>query len=154
MTITHQAPSLVEKAETVQVRFTLRLRDQRSMWMQDGCKVYMDSYMTSDGSCFMVSWTIFKNHLLEVSPTQNQETMALRTLTNIDLFYFIMCEDPHEYKNHQNSIWLKDPVTYDFTLHLRVRDHNTWLWRCVGMTLGHFLLGPHNSMVTARGSCV
>ena len=34
--------------------------------MQDGCKVYMDSYMASNGSCFMVTWTIFKNHLLEV----------------------------------------------------------------------------------------
>ena len=45
---------------------------------------------------FMVTWTIFKNHLLEVGLTQNQETMALRTLTTVDLFYFIMCEDPHE----------------------------------------------------------
>jgi len=34
--------------------------------MQDGCKVYMDSYMASNGSCFMVTWTNFKNHLLEV----------------------------------------------------------------------------------------
>jgi hypothetical protein len=38
--------------------------------MQDGCKVYMDSYMSSNGSCFMVTWTIFKNHLLEVGLTQ------------------------------------------------------------------------------------
>ena len=44
MTITLQALSLVEKAEPVQVHSTLRLRDQRSMWMQDGCKVYMDSW--------------------------------------------------------------------------------------------------------------
>ena len=36
------------------------------MWMQDGCKVYINSYMSSNGSCFMVTWTIFKNHLLEV----------------------------------------------------------------------------------------
>jgi hypothetical protein len=64
--------------------------------MQDGCKVYMDSYMTSNGSCFMVTWTIFKNHLLEVGLTQNQETMALQTLTTVDLLHFIMCEDPHE----------------------------------------------------------
>ena len=28
--------------------------------MQDGCKVYMDSYMASNGSCFMVTWTISK----------------------------------------------------------------------------------------------
>ena len=40
----------------------------------------------------MISWTIFKNHLLEVGlVTQNQEIMALRTLTTIGLFYFIMC---------------------------------------------------------------
>ena len=44
----------------------------------------------------MVARTIFKNHLLEVGLTQNQETMALRTLTTVDLFYFIMCEDLHE----------------------------------------------------------
>ena len=56
----------------------------------------MDSYMASNGSCFMVTWIIFKNHLLEVGLTQNQETMALQTLTTVDLFYFIMCEDPHE----------------------------------------------------------
>ena len=66
--------------------------------MQDGCKVYMDSYMASNGSCFMVTWTIFNNHLLEVGLTQNRETMALEMLTTFGLFYFIMCEDPHEQK--------------------------------------------------------
>ena len=91
-----QAFLLVEKAEPVQVCFTLCLRDQHSMWMQDKFKVYMDSYMTLNGSCFMVTWIIFKNHLLEVGLTQNQETMALWMLTTVDLFYFIMCEGPHE----------------------------------------------------------
>ena len=28
-----------------------------------------------------------------------------------------------------------------FALHLRVRDHTTWFWRCVGMAFGHFLFG-------------
>ena len=64
--------------------------------MQDGCKVYMDSYMALNGSCFMVSWIIFKNHLLEVGLTQNRETIALQTLTTVDLFYIIMYENPHE----------------------------------------------------------
>jgi hypothetical protein len=41
----------------------------------------------------MVTWTILKNHLLEVRQTQNRETMALQTLTTIDLFHFIMRED-------------------------------------------------------------
>ena len=57
--------------------------------MQDGCKVYM----TSNGP-----FSIFKNHLLEVGLTQNWETMALQMLTTVDLFDFIMCEDPHKYK--------------------------------------------------------
>ena len=56
----------------------------------------MDSYVASNGSCFMVAWTIVKNHLLEVGLTQNWETMAFQTLTTVVLFYFIMCEDPRE----------------------------------------------------------
>ena len=66
VTIMLQALSLVEKAEPVQVHFTQYLRDQQSMWMQDGCKVYMDSYMASNGSCFMITLIILKNHLLKV----------------------------------------------------------------------------------------
>jgi len=42
----------------------------------------------------MVTWIIFKNHLLEVGLTQNHETVPLQTLTTIDLLYFIMWEDP------------------------------------------------------------
>ena len=56
--------------------------------MQDGRKVHTDSYMASNESRFTVTWTIFKDHLAEeVGPTQNRETMALRTLPTIDLFY-------------------------------------------------------------------
>ena len=55
----------------------------------------MDSYMASNGSCFMVTWIIFKNHLLEVGLTQNQDIMALLTLTSVDLFCFIIHEDSH-----------------------------------------------------------
>ena len=58
--------------------------------MQDGCKVYMDSYMAPNGSCFIVTWTLFKNRLLEVGLTQNRETIALRVLTAVDLSYFII----------------------------------------------------------------
>jgi hypothetical protein len=140
----------VEKAAPVQVHFTLRLRDQRSKWTQDGCKIYMNSYMKLNESCFMVTWIIFKNHLLEVGLTQTQETMALRTLTTIGLFNFIMCG---------GLTWIEivvfgGPVAYDITLYLRVHDHTTWFWRCVGTAFGHFLLGSHNVMVAALGSCV
>ena len=59
---------------------------------------WVPSYMASNASCFMVTWSIFKNHLLEVGGlTQNRrETMALRTFTAIGLFYIIMCEDLHD----------------------------------------------------------
>ena len=66
--------------------------------MQIGCQVHMDSYMALNGSCFTVTWTIFKKHLLEVGLTQNRDAVALRTLTTIGLFYFIMRQDPHELK--------------------------------------------------------
>ena len=65
--------------------------------MQDGCKVYMDSYMASNGSCFVATWAILQNDLVEVvGLTQIRETMTLRKLTTVDLFYSIMCADPHE----------------------------------------------------------
>ena len=92
--------------------------------MQDGCKVYMDSYMASNGSCFMVTWTDFQNHLLEVGLTQNWKTMALRTLTTVGLFYLIMCDDPHDVNSLKYHL-VEDLVTYGFTLHLRIHDHTT-----------------------------
>ena len=68
------------------------------------------------------------------------------------LFYYV--SGPAWIEIQWNNIWLRGPVTYDFTLHLRIRDHTTWLWRCVGTVFGHFLLGSHNFMVIALGSCV
>ena len=56
----------------------------------------MDLYMALNGSSVMVSWAIFENHLLEVGLTQNHEIMALRMFTNVDLIYFIMCEDLYD----------------------------------------------------------
>ena len=62
-----------------------------------GCKMdiqstWIHSYMASG---FMVTRMIFKNHLLEVGLAKNWETMELRMLTTVNVFYFIMCEDPH-----------------------------------------------------------
>ena len=107
MTIALQALSLVEKTEAVQICFTLHLRDQLSKWKQDGCKVYKDSYMASNGACFMVTWIISKNHLLEIGLTQNRETMALQSLTTIEFLHFIVYEDPLWIEIHWNDIWLR-----------------------------------------------
>ena len=49
---------------------------------------------------------------------------------------------------------VEGPVTYDYTVHLRVRDHTTCFWRCLGTAFGHLLLSSHNFMVMALGSCV
>jgi hypothetical protein len=87
MTNTLKALALVEKAEPVQAHFTLRSRDQQS----SECRVYMDSYMASNGSCFMVTWIVFQNHLLKVGLTENQETMTRQKVTTIDCntFYHV-----------------------------------------------------------------
>jgi hypothetical protein len=107
VTMTLWALSLVEKAELVQVRFTLRLRDQRSMWIHDGCEVYVDSYMASNRYVFMVTWTIFKNHLMEAGITQNRETMAHRMLTIVYLIYFYHVWGLTWIEIHWSSIWLR-----------------------------------------------
>ena len=87
------------------------------MRMQDGCHVYMISFMALNGSCFMVTWTIFKNHLLEVGLIQNRETMALRTFTTIDLFYYTMREDQHEQKFIERAFdWGLDHIWLHITL--------------------------------------
>ena len=47
--------------------------------LQDGHEVYLYSYMTSNGWCFMANWTICKNYILENKNVliQNRETMTL-----------------------------------------------------------------------------
>ena len=64
---------------------------------EDGCKVYMDSFVHG------IQWIMFHGHLnysqkppLESRLNTKEETMALQMLTTVDLFYFTMCEDPHE----------------------------------------------------------
>ena len=101
----------------------------------------------------MVTWIVFKYQLLEVGLTQNPETMALRTLTTVDLLYSIT----RVHRMNRNPLkqhLVEGPVTYDFTRHLRVRDHTTRVSRCVGTAFGHFLFGSHNFMFTTLGSCV
>ena len=105
------------------------------------------------GSYFMVTWTIFINHLLEVSLTRNRKTTAFWTLTTVDSFYIIMCEDPMN-RNSLKQHSIEDLVTYDFTLQLKAGDRTTWFWQCLGTDFGHFLLGSYNFTVTALGSCV
>ena len=67
----------------------------------------MDSYMASSGSCFMVTWTVFENCLLEVGLTQNREIIALQTLTTVWFILFYHVWGPAWIETHCNSIWLR-----------------------------------------------
>jgi hypothetical protein len=57
VTVKLQAPSLVEKAEPVQVRFTLRLRDQRREYVNAR---WMESL---HGILHGIKWIMFHGHL-------------------------------------------------------------------------------------------
>ena len=171
--------SLVEKAEPVQVRFPLCLGDQWSKKVQDGCEVYMDSFMASNESCFMVAWTAaFENHLLEEGlpqiwrpgthncwkpplggrPTTNLETTAL---TIVNLIYFIMCEDLAWVKIYWNSMWLRarwhmtSNYTWGPVTPLHIHDFGSVLGRPLGTSFweldfhGHVWSGPKTSQSRA-----
>ena len=71
------------------------------------------------------------------------------------LIYFILfCVRTRMNRNSLKLHLVEGPVPFDFTIHLRICNHPTWFWRCVGTAFRHFHLGSHNFMVTALGSCV
>ena len=94
VTITLQTLSLVGKAKFYQVCFIICWRDQRSEWMQDGCNIYIDSYMASNGWSFLSTWTIADNRLLETKkPGRPWHSECPQPLI---YSIMIMCENPHE----------------------------------------------------------
>ena len=133
---------------------TTFLRDQERKWMQDGCKVRMDSYMASNGSCSMVTWIIFRNHLLEGRPNTKPGDYGTPNAHNhwFILFYHGM-RTRAWIKIHWNSIWLR---TWS-----HMTSHDTWgsvtTLHDFGGVLGRpldTLFWAHNFMVTALGSWV
>ena len=74
--------------------------------MQDGCRVYMDSHMASNASCFMVTWTTFKTHLGGRPNTKpkNHGTPNARNRWFILLFHVW---GPTWMGIHWNKIWLR-----------------------------------------------
>ena len=116
--------------------------------MQDGCKVYMRSYMASNGSCFMVSWIIFKNHLLKVSLTQNQKTMALRTYSQ-PLIYFILSRVRNFGKAFgwgPGHIWLHITLEGPWPHHMILEVCWDGLWTLSFRLLACVWSGPHSSL--------
>jgi hypothetical protein len=99
-----------QKAELVQVRFTRRLRDQRSMWMQDGCKVCMGTFLRG------IKWIMFYAHLdhfqkplLEGMP--NTKPLGDHGTPNAHNCWFILLVyhawGPAWIEIHWGSIWLR-----------------------------------------------
>ena len=109
MTTTLQTLSLVEKEEPVQVCFTQRLRDQRSMWMQDGCKVHMHFLHG-------IKWIMFHGHLdyfqkppLGGRPHTKPGDHDTPNSHNRWFILFHRAWEPAWIEIHWNSIWLRHP---------------------------------------------
>ena len=80
------------------------------MWMQDGFKVCMDSYMASKGSCFMVTWTIFPKPTLGGRPNTKPGDDGTPNAHNHWFILFYHVWGPAWIKKtHWNSIWLRAP---------------------------------------------
>ena len=121
-----QALSLVEKAEPVQVHFTLRSRDQRSINVKARWMWSLHGFLRG------IEWIMFRGHLvyfqkLPLGGKLNTKPGDHRTPNTEDcwfiLFYHVWgpCMNINSLKWHS----VEGPVTYNFTLHLRVRDQIT-----------------------------
>ena len=64
--------------------------------MRDRCRVYMD-FLQVNEACFMVIWTIFKNHLLEEGLTSKSGDHDTLKLSQPLICYMLSCvRTPHE----------------------------------------------------------
>jgi hypothetical protein len=114
----------------------------------------------SNGFLHGIKWIMFHGHLdyFQKPPlggrphTKSLGANGTPNTHNCCFILFYHVWRPAWIEIHWNSIWLR-AVIHDFTLHLRVHDHTTWFWRCLGTASRHFLSGSHNFMVTALGSC-
>jgi hypothetical protein len=115
MTIPLQAFSLVKRWS--QSKFT-----SHYTWSSNGvsgCKMDRKStWIPIWIMCFMVKWIIFRNHLLEIGLTQNQDSAWIEI--------------------HWRSIWLRAPSHMTSTFYLRARDHTiAWFWKSLETAFGH-----------------
>ena len=78
----------------------------------------MDSYMTSNVSCFTVTWNMFKNNFLKVGLTQKPRDHGTVNVHNHWFILFYHAWEPSWMHIHWNSIWLRAP-SY-------MASHYTW----------------------------
>ena len=115
-----QALSLVEEGGPVKVRcFTLCWRDQRNMWMQDGCK-------SLHGFLHGIEWIMFHSHwdYFQKSPLggrSNTKPSGDHGTMNVHNCWFILFHHlwrPVWLEIHWNSVWLR--------VRSHMTSHNTW----------------------------
>ena len=154
VTITLQALSLVEKAGPIQVRI---LRDQRSMYV-DARRMWSLHGWIPTWQMDHVSWSLGLKPSLGGRPNTKLRDYGTPTLlTTVVLFYFLMCEDPHEWKYVEiafgwglGHIWLRTMLEGPWPHYVILEvcwDDGLW-------TLIFFWALTINFMVTALGSCV
>jgi hypothetical protein len=149
------------KGEPVQVRcFTLRWRDQWSMWMQDGCKSLHEILHG-------IEWIMFHGHLeyFQKPPTGDHGTPHVHNRQFI-IFYHVW--GPPWVKVHWYSIWLRvlsHITSHDIwgsvtTLHdfggyrMLGRHLDTFFWALTisgSWLLAHVWSGPHYCNSRAHG---
>ena len=95
--------------------------------------------MTSNGSCLMIIWTIFKNHILELDLTQNRETM--HETPNAHKCWFILLYHmwgPPWIEIHWHNIWLRArshmALHYTWGSVTTQHGHGSWLVCEVALT--------------------
>ena len=138
----------------VQVRFPPRLRDQRSTWLQDGCK-------SLHGFLRGIEWIMFHGHLdyfqkrpLGSRPNTKLGDHGTPNAHNRWFILFYHVWGPTWIEIHWNSIWLR--------ARSHMASHYTWgsvttlhdIGGVFETAFGHFLLGSHNLVVTTLGSCM
>ena len=130
VTITLQALSLVEKAEPVQVRFTRGTNGE--------CECKMD-VKSLHGVLHGIKWMMFHGHLdyfqkpsLGGRPKTKSGDRSTPNAHNRWFIIFYHVWGSTWIEIHWNSIWLRAPITYDFTLHdfrgVLGRPLDTFFW--------------------------
>ena len=98
---------------------------------------WIPTYMASNGPCYMVTWIIFKNDLSEVDLHKTGRPWHFERSRPL-VYSISSCVRTRMNRNLLKYHLVEGPVTYGFTLHLRIRDHTTWFEGVMGRPLDAF----------------
>ena len=144
-----------KKAEPVQVRITLRLKEQRSII--SGCKMDVKSTWIPTwhqlDRLFHKHLDYFQNHLLEIGLIQNHDTMALRDLTTV-VYLILSCTRTCMNSNSLKEHLVESLVTYDFKAILEGPWPHYMVLEVSWNDLCTLHLGSQNFMVISLDLCV